>query len=341
MLSTRQGLILKLIVEGYVSTAAPVASDTLSRQYPGGVSPATVRKEVADLEELGYLDRPHTSSGCVPLDSAYRVYVESLPHLQGTGVSKLQRASVEERLMEVEADVEEWTSRSSAILADLASNMALVTFPKEIDTRIRHIQLVRMQELLAMLIVVLGPATLRRHLVRLDEPLGDDELESSANHVKSLVVGLTPDEIEPHGKGLTRLEEELVKAATLILEEETQATYHGHYVDGLRNLLTQPEFTENDTLRTLIEGLEDGSLIEAILDETPMGGVVRVIIGRENRGDVLWPLSLVVSQYGVPGRVVGALGAVGPTRMEYSRTIAGVRLLSTLMSDMVEAGRVG
>ena len=341
MLTARQGILLKLIVEEYVATAVPVASDGLSRSRGIGVSSATVRKEMAELEEHGYLDRPHTSAGCVPLDSAYRFYVESLAPAEERSAPERQRAAIADRLIEAETDLETWTSRSSAILAELASNLAIATYPKATDTRIRHIELVRMQDLLAMLIVVLGQARLRRHLVHLGEPIRENELESSANRVKGHVVGLNKDEIQSRPKDLTRLEEELVDATVLILEEEERSSYLGHYVDGLRNLLSQPEFSENDRVRGIIEGLEDGSLIEAILQATPRGGVVRVIIGRENRGDVLWPLSLVVSQYGVPGTAVGALGAVGPTRMEYSRTIAGVQLMSAVMSEMVEAGRVG
>ncbi len=341
MLTERQGTLLKLIVEEYVATAFPVASDALINRHSVDVSSATVRKEMAELEEQGYLDRPHTSSGCVPLDVAYRFYVESLGHPDRTGALERQRAAIAERLIEGEKDVETWTSRSSAILADLVSSLAITTYPKATDTRIRHVELVRMQSLLVMLIVVLGQATLRRHLVRLNQPILQDDLENSARRVKGCLVGLTRDEIRVRPNELTSFEEHLVDAAALILEEEERSSYVGHYVDGLRNLLNQPEFARNDHLRPVVAGIEDGSLIEAILENMPVGGVVRVVIGSENRSDMLRSLSLVISQYGAPGRAVGALGALGPMRMEYSRTISGVQLMSMVMSEMVEAGRVG
>ena len=107
-------------------------------------------------------------------------------------------------------------------------------------------------------------------------------------------------------------------------------------MNGLRNLLSQPEFTENDKIRNLVEGVEDGSLVQSILKETPDGSVVRVIIGRENRGDTLRPLSIVICQYGIPDEAAGAVGAVGPTRMEYSKTIASVQFMSSVMSELVE-----
>ena len=342
MLTARQESLLKLIVEEYVSTASPVASDALIRRHGVGVSPATVRKEMAELEEQGYLDRPHTSAGCVPLDFGYRFYVEMLASAERARVSERQRTAVVERLIEGEKDVETWTSRSSATLAELTGNLAVATYPKAADTRIRHVELVSVQSLLAMLIVVIGQATLRRHMVRLAEPIRENELESSALRIKNYVLGLTRDEIRARPEGLTRFEEDLLDATLMILEEEERSSYVGHYVDGLRNLLSQPEFASNDILRPVVESIEDGSLIEAILRDAPGGGgVVRVVIGRENQADMLWLLSLVISQYGSPGRAMGAVGVVGPTRMEYSRTISGVELMSMVMSDMVDAGRVG
>jgi heat-inducible transcriptional repressor len=149
-------------------------------------------------------------------------------------------------------------------------------------------------------------------------------------------MGLTRPEIETKEMTLTPLEEQVVHATVLILRDEDQAIYHDHYVDGLRNLLSQPEFAENDKIRAVVEGVEDGSLIQAVLEETPEGESVRVIIGQENRGDALWPLSVVICQYGIPNQAVGAVGAVGPTRMEYVKTMADVRLMSAVMSDMVE-----
>ena len=128
----------------------------------------------------------------------------------------------------------------------------------------------------------------------------------------------------------------MVDATTEILREEDRDIFRDHSVDGLRNLLAQPEFAENERVRLLVERVEDGSLAQAVLEETPEGDVARVIIGQENRGDILWPLSIVICQYGIPDQAMGAVCAVGPTRMEYARTIAGVRFMASVMSDLVE-----
>ena len=336
MLSSRQEAILNLIVDSYVKTATPVASEFLARDPDLAVSPATVRNEVAHLEEMGYLTRPHASAGSVPVDKAYRSYVESLFQTGEEDLPGRVRRSARRRLNQVEQDVDEWSVVAASVLSGLVGNLAIATFPKATEARVRHIELVPLQDLLAMVIVVLEQARMRRHLIRLTEPVGPEEIESSSNKIKSQVVGLTRRQIESQPGQLTPLEEKLVDAATLILREEDVASYRGHYIDGLRNLLRQPEFEENERVRDLVQAVEDGTLIRAVLEEAPAGDIVKVVIGQENRGDVLWPLSVVLCRYGIPDEAVGAIGAVGPTRMEYSRTITGVRFMSTLMSELVE-----
>jgi heat-inducible transcriptional repressor len=136
---------------------------------------------------------------------------------------------------------------------------------------------------------------------------------------------------------LSPLEEEMVEATASILDQEDDRTYSDHYMDGLRNLLAQPEFEAGDKARAVVNGVEDGSLVEAILGETPSGDTVRVVIGHEHDGDLLWPLSVVLTHYGTPGKAQGVVGAIGPTRMEYLGTISSVRLLSSVMSEQLEA----
>ena len=336
MPTPRQETILRIIVDDYISTAAPISSETVARSHDLGLSPATIRNEVAELEEAGYITRPHPSAGSIPLDKAYRFYVEPLVAADTDRIPARTRRTIRKKLTEMQRDMDEWASVAAAILARLAGSMAIATFPKAKESRVRHLELVPLQDLSPILIVVLEQARVRRQLIRLSEPVEPTELEASTNRIKGQVLGLTRREIKSQVVTRTPLEEEMVDATILILREEDRAIYRDHYVDGLRNLLNQPEFAENDRVRTLVEGVEDGSLVQAVLAETPDGGMVRVIIGQENRGDMLWPLSIVICQYGRLHQAVGALGAVGPTRMEYSKAIAGVQFMSSVMSDLVE-----
>ena len=192
-----------------------------------------------------------------------------------------------------------------AVLSGLVGNMAIATFPKAQETRVRHLDLVRIQDLLVMLIVVLEQARLHRQLIRLPHPMAATELEESTARLRSYLMGHDQREIESQQMHLTPLEEELVEATVSVLQEEERAVYRDHYVDGIRNLLSQPEFAENERVRAIVEGVEDGSLAQTILAETPEGGVLRVIIGHEHPDDALSPLSVVVCQYGQPHQAVG------------------------------------
>ena len=341
MLTARQENILRLMVDEYVETATPVASESIASKRELGVSPATVRKELVELEDAGYVARPHTSAGTVPLDSAYRLYVESFVAVEASRIPTSAQRSVLDELSEVEREVDDWASVAAAVLSRLVGNMAITTFPRAIEPRVRHIELVYIQDLVAMLIVVLEQARLRRQLIRLKAPVPQTDLEAASTRLRSQVIGLTRQEIENTPMALSPLEEEAIDATAEILREEDEAASSEHRVHGLRNLLAQPEFGENVRVRSILESFEDGTLAEAILSEAPSGSVVKVTIGQENEGDILWPLSVVICRYGVPGRAMGAVGAVGPTRMAYSETIAGVDFVSSAMSNLVEGASFG
>ena len=337
MLTVRQQRILNVIVGDYIRTAVPIASDAIAQRNDVGVSSATVRNEVAQLEEQGYISRPHTSAGSVPSDKGYRTYVESIDAASAVSASAA-RTYVRGRLMEAEQDLDDWATAAARVLAQMVGNLGLATFPKAPESKVRYLELVYLQEFLTMLIVVMEQARLRKHLIRLVEPISPTDAEIAGNRVRNQLVGMTGPEIgRIDGADLSPLEGEMIEATALILDEEDDRRYSDHYLDGLRNLLAQPEFESADKSRAVVNGVEDGSLVEAILGETPAGDTVRVVIGREHDGDLLWPLSVVLTHYGTPGKAQGVVGAIGPTRMEYLGTISSVRLLSSVMSEQLEA----
>jgi heat-inducible transcriptional repressor len=336
MLTKRETDILNLIVDDYIRTGSPIGSESIVRNHDLGVSSATVRNEVSALEQGGYLTRPHTSAGSVPLDKGYRIYVETVASPQAGTIPTSVMKKVRQRLMEVERDVEEWTTVAAAVLSGLVENLAIATSPRAQEAKVNRVQIVSLQDLLALVIVVFGQTRVRRQLIRLKTPLATPRLEMTANKVSELIGGLTRQQIEAREMELSPLEEEVVDSTVLMLKEEDSASVNDHYVDGLRLLLAQPEIAGMETMRAVVEAAEDGTLARAILEEAPETGIVRVVIGQENRGDFMWPLSVVIGRYGIPGEAFGTVGAVGPMRMEYSRAIAGVELLGLVMSEMVE-----
>ena len=335
MVTQRQQIILRHIVEDYIQDAAPIASESLARNHRIGVSPATVRNEVAALEDQGYISRPYTSAGSVPEDNGYRLYVETFVSSDEARVSSRVRSTISSRFADVRDDVDQWGSVAANLLAQLVGNLGVATFPKTSVARVKHLELVPVQDFLALLIVVLEQARLRKQILRFEQPVDGSDLETMSLRLRSHVVGLSHEEIAEQPMDLTSPERRAVDATIVMLREEDTSDHTDHYVSGLRNLLDQPEFVDYDKVRHIVHGVEDGSLIEAALNEAPVGQVVRVVIGREHRGDVLRPLSVVLCRYGVPGRALGTVGVVGPTRMRYHRAISGVRFISTIMNRMV------
>ena len=337
VLTLRQKTILNLIVSDYIHGAVPVASQALSQNHSLGVSPATIRNDIMELERESFLGRPYSSAGTIPLDKAYRVYVESMPLVQMHRVPNDVKIRVRSRLVEVEQDMEEWSSVAATLLANLVGNMGIATFPRAYQSRVRHLQVVSIQDNQALLIVVLEQGRVKHQFVRLEEPLPSDAVQAMANKLNDVSCGKSAKEICVTNLDLSSIEECLINATIDILEQEDIARRPEYYLLGLSNILRQPEFTSSDSVGEIVGAIEDGSLAQAVLNEAPDGTMVRVVIGHENQEDKLRPLSLVLSQYGIPGEASGVVGAVGPMRMEYDRTIAGVQLMVELMSDLVES----
>ena len=335
VLSARKSRILNLLIGDYIRQATPIASESIARHGDLGVSPATIRNDVVELEQEDYITRPHTSAGSVPSDKGYRFYVESM--MPSDLIPPEIQESIRARLADAERDLDDWTRVGAAILASLVGNLAIATFPKAPESRVKRVELVGLQDFLALMIVVFEQARLRRHLIRLQERQEPADLQESANKLSHILKGRTWQETESIDPELSPLEEEMFSSAVLMLKEEDRTDYRDHYLDGLRNLVRQPEFAEGDQVQTLVGAVEDGTLARAILDETPNRGVVRVVIGEEAQGDMLRPLSVVIGRYGVPGEAAGAVGAIGPVRMEYAKAIAGVELMASVMRSMVES----
>ena len=333
MLTERATNILNLIVDDYINTGAPIASQTLVRTHDLGVSSATIRNDVSGLEQGGYITRPHTSAGSVPLDPGYRTYVETVAMSHRIVAS--ERRSMRDRFIDVEREIDEWTEFAAAVLAGLVGSVAIVTFPRAPESRVRQVRLVPLQNLQTLLIVVLNEARLRRQLIPLSRPLDDGELDTTANRVTDLVRGLSWEEIDSQGEALTQFEEELVQATVDILREEDRTGRVDHYVDGLRNLFAQQEFADRDALAGFVEAVEDGRLAQATLDQAPDAPFVKVVIGHENSDDLLQPMGVVISRYGVPGQMTGTIAAVGPVRMHYKKAVSVVDLMADVMGELV------
>ncbi|TET17238.1 MAG: heat-inducible transcription repressor HrcA [Dehalococcoidia bacterium] len=332
MLTQRRSNILKIVVGEYISTGLPVSSHTVTRRGVG-VSPATIRNEMVELEEEGYLCQPHISAGRIPSDKAYRHYIESM--VGDVQLSLAEQRLIREQFHQVESEVEEWTRLAAAILSRTVRNVAIVTLPKPCKSRLKHLDLVSLQEFLALLVLVLREAKLKQQVLTLEEAVSQEELSVSARRLSSACAGLTCSEISSKGLGLSPLEGQVVGAVVQIMQAEEGEDYEEPCVDGLHHMLSQPEFASRSKLTAIVELLEQRSLLKSLLPQVLTGEGVRVVIGRENKPDAMRDCSMVITRYGIPGEIGGALGVMGPTRMPYNRAIPTVCFLSSVMSEMV------
>ena len=341
MLSYRTSTILNLLIDEYVQTAAPVASDGIARSPALRVSPATVRSAMSQLTEEGYISRPHVSAGGVPSDLGYRYYVESLG--QPAPLPNQLRQRVDRWLDEAEPDVEVWARRCATALSQLTANLAIVTQPRSQLPRLKRLQLVFLQESIALLVIVLGETRLLKRLLSLEDPASQNRLDEAAGRLNESLAGLSRPQIEAREVELSPLEQRVRQDSLDMMLEAEKSDMPEHHVEGLGRLLGQPEFAAAENARQLVQAVEERAFLERILAATqePAGDALKVYIGSENEDQSLHSFGVIVCRYGRPDGVSGSICVVGPTRMGYSRAISGTRHLANMMSRMVQTLETG
>ncbi len=339
MLTDRRKQLLKHIVEEYVETAQPVGSRTLVDKYELPLSSATIRNEMAALEDEGLVAQPHTSAGRVPTDTGYRYYVEAL--MPEEELTEDLRQTIRHQFHQAARELEEWARLAAAILATRLRNAAVVTTPHSPEPRVRWIELVGVHDYLALLIVVLEEARVLQQTLTLDEPFTQEELTSLARRLNDLVAGKSAAEISEQKIALSPAEVSVRQATSALLKAADELTPEPSFMEGVRDLLKQPEFTEGGRVVDLLGVLEERNISKAIPTSataaTPGGerGAVSIIIGGEHPVDEMHLCSVVTTRYGGPEGLRGMLSVVGPTRMHYGRNVAMVRYMSALMEEML------
>ncbi|MDY7078500.1 MAG: heat-inducible transcriptional repressor HrcA [Chloroflexota bacterium] len=334
-LTPRQQTVLGLVVREYVKSTSPVSSRVLVEHYNLQVSTATVRNELAHLEEQGYLTHPHTSAGRIPTHKGYNHFVERL--LGEVELPLQERRTIAHQFHQARRDFEQWMPLAASVLARTARGASLVTAPQAAVSSYKHLQLISTQGRLVLLILVLRGGTVKQQMLTLAEPLNQEYLNEASDRLNQLFNGLTADEIEARFDELPLFEANVAELVADIMRRTDTRTAGVVYRDGLSEVLQQPEFAEGEQAQGLVRVMEERGFLEAVLADalSPEVGSVRVLIGGEGRWDELQACSLVLGRYGVAGFATGALGVVGPTRMLYDRAISAVRFVSGMLSDMV------
>lgn len=318
------------MVRSYIETGAPVGSETLVKRYNLDFSPATVRNELATLDELGYLTQLHTSAGRIPTEHGYRYFVQRLVGEFELPVEDQQM--IRHQFHQARLDLDQWIRLAAAVLARTSHGASIVTAPRPIQNRFRHLQLISTQGRLVLLIVVLFGGEVKQQMLTLAEPLPQAQLSAAADRVNKLFENLAYDQIRARYNQLEEtLDQEIARLVMDIMRRADARGISDFHRDGLANIL------DDEGARQAVRVLEERSLLATVLTESldPDVSGVQVVIGGEGRWEELKECTLIISRYGVANELTGAIAVVGPIRMPYSRNISAVRYVANLMSGFV------
>ena len=315
-LTARQEMLLRLIIKEHVQTASTVASRTLVERYKLNISPATVRNEMARLEESGYLSQPHTSAGRVPTEKGFRYFVKYLMDEQALSVA--ERRMIAHQFYQARDHIEQWLPLASSVLARAAQAAAILTTPRTTRVLYKHLELIATHGRAVLLILVLEGGTVEQQMLVLSEPMHQQALRDAADRLNQICVGLNADQIEGRVREFPPLETDIINIVLSIMRHLEAQPPDEIYYHGLSDLLQAPEFA----------AAEDAS--------TSLGvGNVRILIGGEGRWDELRTCSIILTRYGVPNYATGALGVMGPIRMHYGRAVSAVRFVANVLGELV------
>ena len=331
----RKRRVLRAIVDDYIHTAEPVGSRTVARKYNLGVSPATIRNEMADLEDMGYLEQPHTSAGRVPSDKGYRYYVDTF--VGEADAAAVDAEAVREVLAVKVRRIEGIVRQATHLLSEATDFLALASQPAEIEARLAALQFVPLRDNSAVMLVVGDDGQVRTKIVRFATQPSPSDLERIGRAFSDRLRGLPLGDL---GQGLCRsLAAELGQFAGVVDEVqqilgEREEAGERLVVDGATNLLKQPEFHDVQSAKRVLHALEREQLLEEILGmPQPRLSGLEVAIGREIHVADMQDCSLVTAVYAAPGGVLGRIGVLGPRRMDYGRVVNLVEAVAGAVSS--------
>ena len=332
-LSSRQAEILSLIVRAYTESPEPVSSKYLVESYTLNFSSATVRNEMAHLEEMGYIAAPHTSAGRIPTALGYRYVVKEM--LNTSELSHADQHYIENKFTQLPAVLDQWMRQAATVLARTSNTASLVTPPVAQKSRFKHVELISIQGRLVLMVLVLQGGTVHQRMLTLAEPVTQIVLSESADRINSLCHDLNATQMQMKSRQFNELEREVCEIASELMDKSNSSQLRVVYRDGLSEIINA--FPDSEGAQQAVRVFEERAFIDMILSEILhplLEQDVQVVIAGDGREE-LSKLSLVLSRYGVPGQLRGMIGVLGPTNLNYGRAISAVRKVSGLMTDML------
>lgn len=333
-LTKRQKDILRSVVECFIESAIPVASQHLAKRFFVHLSPATIRNVMAELEDLGYIDHPYTSAGRIPTDVGYREYVNNL--MQPSELSHAEKRAIEQHVTSI-IEAEEVLETTSRMLSKISHHLSIVSSPHISTGILEKIELVQLSSTRVLAILTMKSGLVRTITMEVTAEVPREKLDQVCRLLNERIAGLTLKEIRETFNDRTRdLQNEETGLVRLFIFSSQklfdEARDHGRlYISGTKNILDQPEFKDPKYIRSVIEILENEDMIVHVLEQQPSEGVT-VTIGSEHKNKKFEQYSLVVSTYQI-GDVSGTIGLIGPKRMNYEKTVPLVDFAAQTISN--------
>ena len=339
MLDERKRQVLQAIIDDYITTAEPIGSRTIARKCGLGVSPATIRNEMSDLEMLGYLEQPHASAGRIPSAKGYRFYVDCLMGPQQ--ISDQDTRLIDQWFEQKVRRLDEAFQETVRVLSRMTRNVSLLLAPQAAACKFKYLQFLPFDENRVVLIIVTDTGVMENRLMEIPEGMSAEELQRIAGAMNHRLGGLDVTDIQSALLDQIKAEvlprPELLENALALMREATCGTTANDklYLGGTTQLLNQPEFRDVEKVRHLLSMLEEERLLHDILHTQDGNGVI-VTIGQENKFSGIQDCSVIQASFRLDGQTVGTLAVLGPTRMEYARTMAAIEFMQKHMEQILK-----
>ncbi len=334
-LSERKLRILQAIVGDFIRSAEPIGSRTLSKKYDMGISPATIRNEMSDLEEMGFLTHPHTSAGRVPSDKAYRLYVNNL--MQKYELPELEKKIIEEKLTKNVSELERTIQHAASLLSELTNLTSFAITPYQQSNHLKYINFLPVDETTVVLMLVTESGRVSNTSIKLRSTYSEENLALLSKVMtynykgKTLSDILTVDIIktfETDIEAMSRLVENIRPNFISTLENMLNVDL---YMDGLTNIFAIPEYNDIEKAKVFLEMINKKKHFTEVLVNRDDG--VIITIGQENQEDIMRDCSLITATYHINGKLVGKLGVIGPTRMKYDEVTSVIEYITDNISQ--------
>jgi heat-inducible transcriptional repressor len=335
-LDDRKKKILYAVITDYIMTAEPIGSRTIAKKYNIGLSSATIRNEMADLEEMGYLEQPHTSAGRIPSDKGYRFYVDSILRSYINNDSPISYNTREEII----AEFDEIVKKYAKILANITHHTTVAKMPRLNPDRIKRIQLIPVASNKIIFLVVTDTGIVKNHLLNLCQNVDRNVFEFLNNLLNDKISGKSEKDIFEFLQQDLRqmlgemafIADELINTILLSLKQLQETDI---YADGTSHILDFPEYKDLSKAKNFFNLLENKLLLNEVLE--PEVDFIDVRIGSENKFEEMKDLSVIKTTYKINGRVVGTIGIIGPTRMDYKKLISEINVMTKELSNLLSS----